>query len=376
MKKNRSFTFGTVFMIAVYLLTGALCGYFGIAVLDAGMSQGFSFGAFLFRYVVIIAIMLINILLQIVIHEGGHLVFGLLSGYKFVSFRIGSFIIIKTPDGIKLKRFSIVGTGGQCLLAPPEMKADGTFPYILYNLGGSLMNILTANIGLLLFTLFGTGTYAGYFFLSFAIIGGAVALTNGVPLRLGDVNNDGYNALNLGKNKNALPAFYYQLKINAALSENKRLRDMPDEWFSFLSLGDMTDGLTCTIGVFKFSRLADMGKHEEAVSYGKLLLSKARGMLGVHRSALAGELLFFELAGQCREEEIKKLYSDSVKKYLNASRQSPSSARVLYAYELLYNKNEKAAEKHLQQFEKSLKVHPNQGEIDGEKELISLVKAI
>ena len=32
--------------------------------------------------------------LQLVIHEAGHLVFGLLSGYRFSSFRIGSFMLL------------------------------------------------------------------------------------------------------------------------------------------------------------------------------------------------------------------------------------------------------------------------------------------
>ena len=38
---------------------------------------------------------LIAFILQIVLHEGGHLLFGLLSGYRFVSFRIFNWTLIR-----------------------------------------------------------------------------------------------------------------------------------------------------------------------------------------------------------------------------------------------------------------------------------------
>ena len=103
----------------------------------------------LFEFIVLFAAMYITMFLQIIIHEGGHLICGLLTGYKFVSFRIGSFTLIKINGKIKVKKLSLAGTGGQCLLSPPEMK-DGKIPYVLYNLGGSILNLITAAIFLIL----------------------------------------------------------------------------------------------------------------------------------------------------------------------------------------------------------------------------------
>ena len=76
--------------------------------------------------------------LQIVIHEGGHLVGGLLSGYRFVSFRIFNIALIRHKGRFALRRYSIAGTGGQCLLLPPDGNA-GDIPLMLYNL--SLIHI-------------------------------------------------------------------------------------------------------------------------------------------------------------------------------------------------------------------------------------------
>ena len=57
---------------------------------------------------------LVAFVLQIVLHEGGHLLFGLLSGYRFVSFRIFNWTLIRQEGKFRLKRFGIAGTGGQC----------------------------------------------------------------------------------------------------------------------------------------------------------------------------------------------------------------------------------------------------------------------
>ena len=48
--------------------------------------------------------------LQLIIHELGHLIFGLLSGYKFSSFRIFNFMLIKEDGKFKIKNLSFPET--------------------------------------------------------------------------------------------------------------------------------------------------------------------------------------------------------------------------------------------------------------------------
>ena len=81
-----------------------------------------------------LAFFLIAIFLQVSLHEAGHLMCGLASGYRFVSFRIFSFTWIRQGGKVRMKRFSVSGTGGQCLLAPPE-KPDEEIPVTLYRWG-------------------------------------------------------------------------------------------------------------------------------------------------------------------------------------------------------------------------------------------------
>ena len=67
---------------------------------------------------------IVSIAVLVIIHEAGHLVCGLLSGYRFVSFRIFNFTIIKIDGKLRVRKYSIAGTGGQCLLTPPSLPLE------------------------------------------------------------------------------------------------------------------------------------------------------------------------------------------------------------------------------------------------------------
>lgn len=96
----------------------------------------------------LILIFFVGFLIHIVIHETGHLIFGLMTGYSFVSFRIGSFTLIKENNKLKHKKFNIPGTAGQCLMMPSDLK-DGKFPFVIYNFGGVIMNLVVSIAGIL-----------------------------------------------------------------------------------------------------------------------------------------------------------------------------------------------------------------------------------
>ena len=74
----------------------------------------------------------IAFILQVIVHEAGHLVFGVLSGYKFISFRVFDFKIIKDKNGkLKIRFERLAGTGGQCLMRAPKY-VEGKFTKLLY----------------------------------------------------------------------------------------------------------------------------------------------------------------------------------------------------------------------------------------------------
>ena len=108
----------------VVLLIGGFCGYFiGRDMVGAAWAER-PMGENILRAATLFLSIYIGVILQTIIHEAGHLVFGLLSGYRFSSFRVFSFMWVKEKGRVKLCRYSLAGTGGQCIMCPPDMK-DG-----------------------------------------------------------------------------------------------------------------------------------------------------------------------------------------------------------------------------------------------------------
>ena len=89
----------------LFILIGAACGVFMAIYLEAISKGDMPLG----KYIVVFGLMLIAMyaaaFLQIIIHETGHLVFGLLSGYRFLSFRIGNLMVKFLPFGFKIPYF-------------------------------------------------------------------------------------------------------------------------------------------------------------------------------------------------------------------------------------------------------------------------------
>ena len=177
--------------------------------------------------------------LQIIIHEAGHLVFGLLSGYKFVSFRIFNYIILKTRGKLKIKKFGIAGTGGQCLMTPPDCPIE-EFKFVWYNLGGVLFNLLFSVIALILWWNVVENEFACIFLMLFALFGVLFALMNGVPMKM-FVSNDGMNTKRLRSNIEARRIFANSLRVNALVQDGVRPKDMPEDFFKLDDKIDFKD---------------------------------------------------------------------------------------------------------------------------------------
>lgn len=341
---------------------GFVAGYFGFSYLDGSEELG---KALLYFF----AGSCIAFYLQLILHEAGHLVFGLLSGYRFVSFRIGSFTIYKKKGKIYFGKYSIAGTGGQCLMAPPDMK-DGKMPYRLYNLGGVIMNVVISGISFVLYLYVEMRKLGSYTCIMTAVMGFVFAATNGIPMRLSGIDNDGFNALSLGKNIKALHGFWLQLKINEMLTEGKRLKDMPEEWFEKPSKEETNNSMIAAIAAIRCNRLLDSMEFETANQEISEVIDDDSGMIGVQKVLLQIDQVFCEIFGEKREEILNQMKEKQLVKFMKAMKRFPSVIRTRYAYALLIENDEKKAGKFKKQFEKMMKKHPYQGEVESEWELI------
>ena len=153
----------------------------------------------------------ISFILQVIIHEAGHLIFGLLSGYKFISFRVFDFKIIKDENGkLKIRYERLAGTGGQCLMRAPEY-VEGKFKYKLYLLGGVTFNLVFSIVFWLVLP--------SYYTLLFTLIGFALAFLNLIPMGF----NDGMTFYHASKDETTRFILFLQLEYVYYQSIGKNL---------------------------------------------------------------------------------------------------------------------------------------------------------
>ncbi len=370
-EKKKKFNWALPLTLVIYLIIGGICGAFMGKYMVSMDIEVDNKGEFIVHVVITLLALYVSVFVHIILHEGGHLVFGLMTGYKFSSFRIGSFMWIKKDDKIVLRRFSLAGTGGQCLMSPPDITND-TYPYFFYNMGGCFFDLIFAGIAVGISFLCGNIGMLVLILRVFAVVGVALAIMNGVPMGI----NDGSNILAISKSVNARKAFWLMMKINEQVALGVRIKDMPDEWFQMPDDEDMNNTMVSSTAVFKCNKLMDEMRFEEADKLMEELLNKKNIKINsIYRSLLKNDMIYCELIGENNAQRITKLLDKEQKTFMKAMKKFPSVLRTGYAYLLLAKKDEAEAEKVLELFDKMAKSYPNKVDIDSERELLECARA-
>ena len=355
LKKLYDFMVGILFFAVavggvVFLSVTLLSGFFNPFEVVLGLS-----GIILLSYI------------SIIVHEAGHLVFGLMSGYGFSSFRIGSMMWVKQDGKIRLRRFSLAGTGGQCLMVP-KGEAESKAQLIMFNLGGVIANVVLAALFALLY-------YLSLQVILLALIFLFGAITNGIPIDVGGIANDGMNALHLSKNPDAATAFRNQLLMNAAQANGVSLEQMPDEWFELSEGVDMQNVHCASIAVFRANRCFATQDTITAENEIIRVLHSGYNIIGLHRGLLTLDLIYCRLVNNSNAD-ISSLLTPELKKIMRAMKTFPSVIRTEYAIALLGENDENKATKILREFDKNTKNYPYRHDAIFERSLILKVSEI
>lgn len=325
----------------------------------------------------IIPILLFSILggylVQFIVHEAGHLLFGLLSGYTFVSFRVGNLMVIKKNEKYRFANMNLPGTGGQCLMAPPEYN-NGDFPFILYNLGGVLLNIVASSIA---FIAIGdnTHTFFNIVLVGFALGGLLVTVTNGIPMIIGGIPNDGYNIREMQKDKKLRQAFWIQLAVNDELTQGKRPRDLSFDDFSIDSPDQLTKPLITAVQLLHYSRSLDQLDFEQAEAYLQDFTPYMEEIVSLYQHEINLECLFMEVINENRPDVVNNLYDDDLANHIKRTKNWLNRKRILMAYEWFHMKNKDKAMTYYHELRALVDRHPLEGEARMEIELTDWIKS-
>ena len=255
-----------------------------------------------------ILILLFSIFLQVLLHEGGHLVCGLATGYRFVSFRIFNLTFIRKDGKLCIKRF--------ILAFLPLLTVDG-LPYLLK-----------------------------FFLLMLSLIGILLAGMNGIPMKMGGIGNDADNMCLLLKDSKSKQALVTQLRINALVQEGMRPKDMPAEWFSQTEDINYKDALQVTIALMSASRLLDCEEWEAAYNAFEKIMSHRHEVIGLLIKETACELLFTALVTK-RTARAEELYTDELDTYIRQYKDVTSSKQRLLCALALYRDKDTAKAKEI-----------------------------
>jgi len=324
------------------------------------------FGKFSLQDVLEIAWMLVAVLiafiLNVVLHEGGHLVAGLLTGYRFVSFRFLNWTIIRRNGRLQWGNYELAGTGGQCLMAPPDRPVD-QIDTRWYNAGGVLANLLIVVISALLLWAFDLPTWLDELLVIMIILGLLIGVGNGIPLKMGGVATDGLNLLQLEKDIPGKQCFCNILEVNARSQEGVPYDEMPEHIFALPQPIDWTNSMHVGAVLMAATRMAAVHQWEEAYR----LLTEAHDhsdeYMELYRLEVENMMTQVCIA-MGRDDEARQHYSDKVAKHVerHASTQSDKQLTKMAVTLALENDRPKA-EAMLHELETGRDKYIHQGDV-------------
>ena len=285
---------------------------------------------------VVFAAMVAAVVVLIPLHEMGHLVCGLLTGYRFVSFRVFNFTLIKVGGRMRIKKFAVAGTGGQCLLTPPD-RVFGSIPFFWYNAGGVLANVLVL-IPVVWGTLAVDDVFVGEFLWIVALL---MILVNGIPMSASGVGNDAANLLLLRRSMLSRRGMMLQLRANGLIQNGVRPRDMPAEWADVPGEIDYSNALELWMPMYGASRLVDLEQYAAALREFENLYSHRDSIMPLYRREIECELIYLYLVTG-DTERAAGLWTDELRKYVMRYRRVMSSKERLMFAVAMYLDNDPA----------------------------------
>ena len=298
------------------------------------------------------ASLIITAILQFALHEVGHLLFGLASGYKFSSIRLYKYAIVKDDSGYHVKKFNIQGTGGQCIMTLPEDTNPSRVPFFWYNAGGVIVNVVLVAISIVVLSCCNLGMVAESFFIMLAFTGAFIALTNGVPLSFNGLCNDGRNIMLLMRNKRSRRFFLRMMQTASELSRGKRLKDMPREWFEDIPVDSPKDYFLLANRINYAALLEDSGRFDEARRVYEEISSFEKDLPGMIKLEIGADHILMELLTTARHDIVETIYDKWLKAYINSSyKYSPIKTVALYALALHHDNDPVRAKQLLDELE-------------------------
>lgn len=305
------------------------------------------------------------------VHECGHLAFGLLSGYRFSVFQIGNLELVRKRGRLRLYWRPALRGFARCMLGPPEKK-NGQYPYMLYLLGGVIMEVITM-----------AGCYAAlssdtlhilwkawFFALFWFCLSGA--LVNGLPLGGEIAGSEGYTAVTLAADHAKHDVLWAQMKIRQLCTDELRLKDIPEELFSLPDDTELYKGWAGAQAVLYAERIMDEHRFPEARALMERLMTNQAFTESFYGIYLSCHLICLRLLDG---DSAEPLITRKLLRLMKMLGNDIDIRRTQYIYALFTEHNELQREVKREQFERAAARYPDEGAVQAARELVTLAEA-
>lgn len=371
-KKIKETILSFVVIIAICALIGAT---FGI-IISNKLGSELTTMQLILRLLEIMLIFVFVMFVQVIIHEIGHLIAGLMRGYRFLSFMILNLMITRRDGKFHFSRFGIPGAGGQCLMVPPA-EGDTDAGIALYNAGGIIINTFTAIItGVMLALFYDSMSFETVSILwAMTAIGVMFALQNGIPMTMGGLPNDGKNIRELKKDRFSTFVFLKTMRVVATMQEGGDIdREMPKYLCDDRDI-DLKNPIHAMALNFDLSAAVSRMDFKKACAIIDRAMENADKLVGIYRYEFKMEQVF--MAAVCKEyaHDVDGLLDDDLRNYMKKmSCARPDVLRMQYGIARMYERDEKKAGDIYERFIKMCKNFHSLSDVRYQTQIIEKVR--
>ena len=310
--------------------------------------------------------------ISIILHEFGHLIFGLNAKLTFISFNILSYTFCIENNKLKIKKEAkIPGVLGYCNMTTEKNKKYNTNSIKLYYMGGIIFNIILAFISTVL--IFFTNNV--YLMLIYILnIGNNVylAIANAIPtITKSGKNTDALQIIYYADDKEYINTMSKLQMLQGLLAKGYDLKNIDKNLFSKpQTFKTNSDVLNAMIYV---DYLSSKDQYHEASKYAKKILEEAKELLSKqYIISLKLQLINCIFYSDGDFNQIKEIWNEDIKKYLDLMEKvTPIYIGINYMYATLIEKNEENSKKYLNLFQQLNKKNYDKYMIEETEQLIN-----
>lgn len=293
---------------------------------------------FIILFLIILMLFFMNLMIYVhtMIHELGHLLFGFVTGYEFLSIRIGKGLIYKVDGRYKFTFLKETPSAGQCLMYPTQRVYERK-AFLLYQLGGIIGNLSVGILSILILIIIYRYSYLlNILLIQSFLCGITFSITNIFKNPFTKVINDGMNLNSLLKSDDVIKCFYQQLEIYKMLLHNISYKNMNNTIAFKKEL--LRENLVAYSQLLNYYQYLDRLEFDKAYGTLEPYYSEYEVLELDIRKELERELIFCETLNHCSSILQKTNYNFLTTDIRNIH--DINELRVRYALEL-YTRNNK-----------------------------------